>query len=183
MEMTELLELIKTTLQKNKVTKLALLAENDGFLINELIDLTFHQDEQIGFRAAWILENIYANHLNSFIPFSIYFLDRFSEQNNLSARRHFVKILAAMTYKKAPSQIKEFINSYNTENIVKTVYSWLIDANVPVGIKSFCLNILANLNDKHNWLKEELLQTMDFLVDKESIGFYAKVKQIRKQLK
>jgi len=41
---------------------------------------------------------------------------------------------------------------------------------------------LANLTTKHAWVKNELIETMEFLIDQESIAFFAKVKQIRKQL-
>lgn len=88
-----------------------------------------------------------------------------------------------MTDKKASSSIKEIITAYHTENLAEVVFGWLIDETVPVAIKSPCLNILANLISKHEWIKEELKDTMEFLVDRESIAFFAKVKQIRKQLK
>lgn len=87
-----------------------------------------------------------------------------------------------MTRKNASMEIRKILADYETDCLVEVVFAWLIDEKIPVAVKSHCLNILANLNIKHNWIKEELLQTMDFLADKESIGFFAKVKQIRKQL-
>jgi len=182
MENHSLLETIKTTLQKNKVEKLAAIASEDTFSVKDLIDISFYHDEQIGFRAAWILENVYTSHQDRFLPSTLYFLEKFSQQTNFSALRHFVKILAFMTKKNASPEIKRIIGDYDTNHLVEIVFSWLIDEKVPVAVKSHCLNILANLNAKHDWIKEELLQTMDFLVDKESIAFFAKVKQIRKQL-
>ena len=177
-----LIETIKTTLQKSKVEKLAAIASEDTFSVKDLIDLSFYHDEQIGFRAAWILENVFAKHQQRFLPYALYFLERFPQQNNLSALRHYVKILAFMTKKNASAEIKKILAGYETDHLVEVVFAWLIDEKIPVAVKSHCLNILANLNAKHSWIKEELLQTMDFLVDKESIGFFAKVKQIRKQL-
>lgn len=177
-----LLDTIKTTLQKNKVEKLAAIASEETFSVKDLIDISFYPDEQIGFRAAWILENVYSNHQERFLPHTLYFLEKFPLQSNFSALRHFVKILAFMTRKNASPEIRKIINDYDTEHLVEVVFSWLIDEKIPVAIKSHCLNILANLNTKHNWIKDELLETMDFLVDKESIAFFAKVKQIRKQL-
>lgn len=176
-----LLETIKTTLQKNKVEKLAAISSEETFSVKDLIDLSFHQDEQIGFRAAWILENVFANHQQRFLPYALYFFEKFSLQTNLSAMRHYVKILAFMTKKNASPVVKKIIIDYDTDKLVETVFSWLINEKIPVAVKSHCLNILANLNVKHSWIKEELLQTMDYLVDKESMAFYAKVKQIRKQ--
>jgi len=177
-----LLETIKTTLQKSKVEKLAAIASTDGFSVKNLIDLSFYHDQQIGFRAAWILENVFINHQQKFLPHALYFLEQFPKQNNLSALRHYVKILALMTKRNASTANKKIIDDYDTDHLVEVVFARLIDDQIPVAVKSHCLNILANLNVKHNWIKEELLQTMDFLVDKESIGFFAKVKQIRKQL-
>jgi hypothetical protein len=183
MEYNSLLETLKTTLQKNKVEKLAAIASQATFSIKELIDLTFHQDEQIGFRAAWILENVYTLYQERFLPYAEYFLVKLPGQNNLSARRHYGKILALMTKKNASLEMKKIVMDYDTGILADAVFGWLIDPEVPVAVKSHCLNILANLHTKHSWIKEELIQTMDFLVDKESIAFYAKVKQIRKQFR
>lgn len=159
------------------------LASIENLSAKDLIDLSFHQDEQIGFRAAWILERIYSNHRERFLPQANYFLDKLPQQQNPSALRHYVKILAFMTGKKASFEIKVILADYETDNIVEVVFAWLIDENIPVAVKSHCLNILANMIPKHQWIKEELIDTMEFLVDKESIAFFAKVKQIRKQLK
>ncbi len=178
-----LLTVLKSTLSKKKVEDLARIIVRSEFSIQELIDLTFHEEEQVGFRASWILETMYIQDSASFIPYCTYFLTRFHQQENPSSRRHFGKILALMTAKKAPQPIKELINYYETDELVETVFSWVIDNQVPVAVKSHCLNILTNLTLKHPWIKEELIATMDFLIDRESIAFYAKVKQIRKQLK
>lgn len=178
-----LLAHVKSTLSKKRVEELAKIIVESGFSIEELIDLTFHSEEQVGFRASWILETVYINHSTRFISHIDYFLKRFPQQQNPSSRRHFGKILSLMTHKKVINPIKEIINHYETDKLVETVFNWLIDDKVPVAVKSHGLNILANLTSKHDWIKNELIETMDFLIDKESIAFYAKVKQIRKQLK
>lgn len=179
----QLVEDIKTTLSKSKVELLAQIAAKQANSVKDIIDLTFHLKEKIAFRAAWILENMYVNNPAGFVPFTTYFLDRFSAQDNLSARRHFGKILALLTKKNALPEIREILNQYQTDELVETTFAWLIDDKVPVAIKSHCLNILANFCQKHPWIKDELTETMDYLVDKESVAFFGKVKQIRKQLK
>lgn len=183
LRMEFLIDAIKTTLTKTKVEKLASIASEETFSAKELIDLSFHPDEQIGFRAAWILERVYSNHHKRFLPDAQYFLMKLPLQSNLSALRHYVKILAFMTAKKASPAIKEIIDNYDTGNIAEVVFVWLIDEKIPVAVKSHCLNVLANLSEKHNWIRNELMETMEFLVDKESIAFFAKVKQIRRQFK
>jgi hypothetical protein len=148
-----------------------------------LIDLSLHKNQQIGFRAAWILENLSASYPAQFSLAVICFLDRFHLQKNLSAMRHYAKILAFLTSKNAPSELKLILKDYDTNALAEEVFAWVIDENVPVAVKSQCLNVLANLSVKHHWIKDELLATIDYLIDKESIAFFAKVKQIRKQLR
>ena len=181
MKSDQLITILQSPIGKRKVVELAKIITDNDFSIEELIDLTLHENEQMGFRASWILENIYSNDNECFIPYSIYFLDRFSFQKNLSAMRHYAKVLAFMTSKKASPEFRQIIINYHTDLIVETVFNWVIDEKVPVAVKSQCLNVLGNLYIKHDWIKDELLQTMDFLIDKESIAFYAKVKMIRKQ--
>ena len=177
----EILEdIIKHPIGKNKTEELA---SDERFSAKDLILLSFHQDEHIGFRAAWILERVYSYHQKRFLPQIKYFLEKLPSQQNRSALRHYVKILAFMTNKKASVEIKTIINCYDTNPIMEVVFAWLIDEKIPVAVKSHCLNILANLVPKHDWIKNELIETMEFLINKESIAFFAKVKQIRKQLK
>lgn len=181
--MQNLIDNLEIPLGKANVVELGRNCADDAFAIQQIIDCSFHDDQQIGFRAAWVLEQVYSNHEASFLPHVETFLKRSSLQTNQSALRIFVKILAGLTGKKVSPEIKGVILSYKTDDLVDAVFGWLIDEKIPVAIKSHCLNILANLIDKHQWIKEELIQTMDFLVEKESIAFFAKVKQIRKQLK
>ena len=183
MERDQLLAAIKTTLNKIKVNDLTKIAAENNFSIEELIELTFHNNEQIAFRSAWILENIYTKHQDRFLPHTAYFLQKYPLQNNLSCRRHYTKILALMSHKRAKPTLQEILHQQDTQQLAEKTFEWLIDEKVPVAIKSFCLNILANLTPKHSWIKDELLQTIDYLVDKESIGFFSKAKKIIQQLK
>jgi hypothetical protein len=182
MTINQLLEIVSSAIGKVQAERLAAIIIAEEISVKDLIDLTFHKEAEVGFRAAWILEQLYTHHLDSFLLGGTYFLEQFAVQQNPSAQRHFAKILAMMTNKKSPKTIAQLIVDFQTDPLVEVAFSWLIDEETPVAVKSHCLNILANFCPKHPWIKEELIQTMDFLVDKESIAFYAKVKQIRKQL-
>ena len=182
MESDFLLEIIHNNLWRANVEELAKFVVHEQFSLRELIDLTFHPKEQIGFKAAWNLENVYFYHRALFLKDAVYFLNSFSVQQNPSARRHFLRILCFMTAKKATSAEKEIIDAYETSELVETIFGWLIEEKMAVAVKVFAITSLANLAVKHDWIKDELLQTIDYLVDKESIAFFARAKQIRKQL-
>jgi len=180
--MQTLIDKFKIPIGKASVQAFAKSIADDAFSVEELITCSFHQDHQIGFRAAWALEQVYFNHQPAFLPYAKAFLNCIHMQTNHSANRSFMKILADMTNKKASPEIKTIISHHDTTQILEVVFTWLIDNKVPVAVKSHCLSILANLVEKHDWIREELIQTMDFLIEKESIAFFAKVKPIRKQL-
>ncbi|RNL56571.1 hypothetical protein [Pedobacter jejuensis] len=181
--MQYLINIIKNPIGVIQVEEVAALSLNDIYSITDLINLSFHKEEQIAFRAAWILERIYSNHQSKLMPYTTIFLDKLPLQQNLSALRHYVKILAFITKKNAAEDVQNIMNNYDTNYLAEVIFGWLIDEKIPVAVKSHCLNILANLCTKHSWIRDELTETMDYLVDKESIAFFAKVKQIRKQLK
>lgn len=181
--MQNLIEIIQHPIGKKEVEQLASGASSNTFTAKDLIDLSLHQDQQIGFRAAWILERLYSNHQKQFLPFANYFLAKLPTQQNLSALRHYAKILAFITHKNASLEIKTFLLNYDAAEVVEVVFGWLIDEKIPVATKSHGLNILANLVPRYPWIRDELIETMEFLIHQESIAFFAKVKQIRKQLK
>ena len=115
--MEPLIDQIKTTLSKNKVEKLAKIAAEELYTVKDLIDLSFHTNQQISFRSAWILENVFFNYQHTFLPNVLYFLEKFPFQNNLSALRHYVKILAFMTNKNASPEIKKIITEVGAESL------------------------------------------------------------------
>ena len=168
---------------KSQAEKLAKDLVHQDELCKIVLNLCFYQNQQIAFRAAWVLENLFTIDPDYFAEHLFAFLDCYAQQNNLSARRHFAKILALVSDKKAPMACAKLLKTYDTEVLVETNFTWLIDDAVPVAVKSHCLSILANLSNRHPWVREELLATMNHLLDKESIAFFAKVKQIRKQLR
>jgi hypothetical protein len=182
MENQPLLLAIKTTLQKTKVDQLAKIVAAQMESVPTLIDLTFHQDLQIGFRAAWILEQVYIKYQEQFLPHLLYFLKRFTEQENAAAKRHYGKILALMTCKKASEPIKLILATADTAKLVDVVFDWLIDPKTPVAVKAHCLDVLANFCTVHPWIKDELLSTIDYLIDKESIAFHLRAQKTRSNL-
>lgn len=177
----EPLSLLKKPLSKNEIEEIAAAFVKQPDKISALMNLTFHQEEQVGFRAAWVLETVFIADAKGFVRLLPKFIGIYHQQQNLSARRHFSKIMALATSKKAIAEIRDAMLQSDLEQVVSTSFDWLV-SDTPVAIKSHCLNILANLVPRYPWVRMELTETMDYLVDKESIAFFAKVKQIRRQL-
>lgn len=179
-----MLETITKPTSKAIVERLANIAVEQKTLIPYLLELAFNNNDQLAFRAAWVLETAFIQDRLVFTNYLDGFLVVYGQQQNQSAKRHFAKILALATKKNASVVVQNIIINYNEiEALIAINFDWLIDPETPVAVKSHCLDILANLSRHHPWVKEELLQTIDFLVDKESIAFFAKAKMVRKRLR
>lgn len=150
--------------------------------IKNLIDLTFHPKKEVGFRAAWTLEYIFMNHHCAGDHLDD-LLSRFPGQKNQSCMRHYGKILAYLTGKKATGLRERQVEKIDFDPIIDVLFSWLIDDKVLVATKVHAMQALANLAPRYTWIKDELLQTITHLEDLESIAFFGRAKQIRKALK
>src|ERR1700749_2420888 len=93
----ELTEKLSHTLGKTKVLKLSRILEEQHFALRDLIDITFHPDKVIGFRAVWILENMFLKKPEYYLNDLEYFASRFNEVKNPSCMRHFTKLIMHMT--------------------------------------------------------------------------------------
>lgn len=155
--------------------------END-FTVKDVIDLTFHSRKDLAFRAAWLLEHIFFNyyclgdHLEDF-------LSRFPNQRHPGPMRHYGKILAFLTGKQAKGLHPGQLEKIDFEPLIGLMFDWLIDEKVLVAVKVHAMQALANLAPRYPWIKDELLETIAHLEDLESIAFFGRAKQVKKQLK
>lgn len=151
------------------------------FTVKELIDLTFHPQREVGFRAAWLLEYIFTTYgcIGSHVED---FLTLFARQNNPSCMRHYGKIAAYITGKKVEGLQPGQLEKIDFEPLIDTLFSWLIDEKVLVATKVHCMQTLANLAPKYTWIKEELLDTIAYLEDRETVAFFGRAKQVKKAL-
>ncbi|MBC8984661.1 hypothetical protein H9X96_02605 [Pedobacter sp. N36a] len=156
-------------------------AEND-FTVKDVIDLTFHSRKDLAFRAAWLLEHLFFNyycigdHLEDF-------LSRFANQRQPGPMRHYGKILAFLTGKQARGLHPGQLEKIDFEPLIGLMFDWLIDEKVLVAAKVHAMQALANLATRYPWIKDELLETIAHLEDLESIAFFGRAKQVKKQLK
>lgn len=148
-----------------------------------LFDFTTHKNPQIAFRAAWVLEFLYTrtNFENASIARQIF--EQFGQITNTSVQRHYAKIIAALTANKHISSTKDLLSTYpGDEHVIATAFDFILDEKVTVATKVCCLSILTNYTFTYSWVKEELLATMDFLLDTQSVSFFVKVREVRKIL-
>lgn len=180
----QLLKEITKTLTKNKVEKLATLA-NTAFSITDLVDLTFHARPEIAFRASWILEHTLVKHPQRFIEHLGYFLNKYPQQKNQSCQRHYTKIMMYLT----DCQPSRKENSFATIlavcdciPVVETTFEWLISPKTPVAVQANCIDILFSFKNRYSWIAEELRFQVEFLLRNGGPAIQSRGKKLLKKL-
>jgi len=134
------------------------------FSVKDLIDITFHPEKNVAFRAAWILENLFLQKPENYIENLEYLISRVKDVDNPSCKRHYAKILMHITSPKAPTVIKQKLAEVDLEPVVEQLFDWLIDPKVLIAVKVFASEALFNVRDRYPWIAEELANQIRFLM-------------------
>jgi hypothetical protein len=164
MTKAELIKELAATRGKTKAAKLSKLLKRQGFVLRDLIDLTFHEDKTIAFRAAWLLENLLLVNPMFYFPEIEYLLMRFKDVKYPSCQRHYAKIMMYLTSPKVHPLIKAKLADTELEPVVEQCFEWLIDPKVLIAVKVFAAETLFNLCPHYLWIAEELKNQLEFLM-------------------
>jgi len=160
----ELIKQISATIGKTKVIALSQILGNKNTDLTELIDLTFYPDKGIAFRAAWLLENMFLDDPERFLPYITYIISRVKEVNNPSCKRHYAKILMHLTSPGASVTVRQYIKHIDLEPAIEQCFDWIIDPNVMVAVKSFASEALFNMRHRYPWIADELPNQLEYLM-------------------
>ena len=182
MTKAELIKELAATFGKTKVDKLSKLLKQQNFALRDLIDLTFHEDKTIAFRAAWLLENVFLVNPELYLPEIDYLLARFKDVTYQSCQRHYAKIMMYLTSPKAHPLIKGKLAETDLEPIVEQCFDWLIDPEVLIAVKVFASEALFNLRHRYPWINEELKNQLEFLMRNGSAAIQSRGKKLLAKL-
>ncbi|HEY8930829.1 MAG TPA: hypothetical protein VIM55_16610 [Mucilaginibacter sp.] len=160
----DLIKQLSATLVKTKVDKLSRIVKDENFSLRDLIDLTFHEDKNIAFRAAWVLENVYLPNPVFYLADLDYLLARFQDVTYPSCQRHYAKIMRHITRPKTQALIKQKLQGTDLEPVVEKCFDWLIDPKVLIAVKVFAAEALFNLRHRYDWIAEELANQIKFMM-------------------
>ena len=183
MQKDELIARLDAPMKFQMVATATAILESHDPDINDLLDISFHKKKEIAFRAAWMLEYLMTHDPEHFSGYIARLLELLPEQKNHSAMRHYTKIIALLTDRKADRVYQKLVKELDFEPVIDVLFLRLIDTETLVATKVHCMQALANLVPRYEWIKDDLEQTIDYLTDIESIAFFARAKMVRKQLK
>jgi len=160
----ELIKQISGPIGKTRVLKLSRILKEQQFALRDLVDITFHPDKNIAFRAAWILENLFLTDPLRYGSDLEYIISRIKEVKHESCKRHYAKIMMHITDPKAIPVIKSKLELIDMQPTVEQCFDWMIDPKAKIAVKVFASEALFNLRYRYPWIKEELAEQIQFLM-------------------
>jgi len=167
---------------KSRVVKLSATLQKQHFSLHDLIDITFNQDKNIAFRAAWILENLFLQKPDSYLHDLDYLLSRIKDVTNPSCKRHYAKIVMHITSPKSPGSIQQKLVEIDLEPVVEQLFDWMIDPKVLIAVKVFAAQALFNLRNRYTWITEELANQIQFLMRNGSAAIQSRGRKLLSRL-
>ena len=178
----ELVKQISATIGKARVIELTKIILEQNFELRDLIEITFHPDKNIAFRASWILENVLLDDIEAHIADINYLTERFVDVTYPSSQRHYGNIIMRITSPKAPQSIKDHIKHIDLNPVIEHLFEWLIDPEVKIAVKSCAAEALFNMRHQYAWIKEELAEQLQYLMRGGTAAIQARGKKLLKGL-
>jgi len=178
----QLIKEITNSMGKEKVLNLSAILKKEQFALCDLVDITFHEDHGIAFRAAWLMENLFLQKPGQYIEHLEYLVSRIKDVRDASCKRHYAKIMMHVTGPKAPAAIKQKLSEIDFEMVVEQFFDWIIDPKVLIAVKVFATEALFNIRDRYPWIKEELAEQLRFLMRNGTAAIQTRGRKLLKQL-
>lgn len=179
MKLTEIEKELKGRLDFFRMTELSFFTANGKVKCGDLISLCRHQDQQIAFRASWVLEffahdkpELFINHLPDFLVL-------YPKILNQSVQRCFTKILMLLTAKKF--LVAHSISPVIFDECLSASFDWLINPKTPVAVQANALDVIFQLSPYHDWVLEELKVILQDKLVSGSPALTSRAKRILKK--
>ncbi len=168
---------------KTTIAELSKKLKSENFPYQDIIDLTFHSDKQIAFRAAWLMDTMYFDDPLFYLNDTDYLLKQIPDIKYPASKRHYSRIVLNLTSAKAPKVIKDKLASTDLRPVVECFFDWMIDLKVKVAVKVFAAETLFNLRQRYPWINDELESQIHYLMRNGSAAIQSAGKRILKELR
>jgi hypothetical protein len=165
--------------------KYALLVITNPDLIPKVLDILLMVDDKTSCRAAWLLEFVARENLDSILPY----LDRFTEHMHKvhldPAVRPVAKIceyLIEAYYHRDNNHTKDYLTSEHKERIIELSFDYMI-TDQKVAAKAYSMNSLFLLGKEYDWIHPELAMILERDFNSGTAAFKARARHLLKKLK
>ncbi len=181
-ELTEILTTINHSREKRAF--FAALVNNQPAHIPQLLVICNRVHDEISYRAAWGLEFLCKEHLETLLPYLNQFFEVAPNVYQHQAVRPMAKILEYLSlgyYKQQHTKIKEALTTQHREKMIEICFDWLITEQ-KVAAKAYCMTSLHLLGTEFDWVHPELKNILENTYCTGSAAYQARCRMILKKL-
>lgn len=154
-------------------------------LVPKLLEILFMVNDKISPRAAWVLEFMCSDNIESIIPYLDEFTANLKNVHLDSAVRPVAKIceLLAKAYtSKEKNEVKHWLTEIHKERIIETCFDYMIN-DEKVAPKAYAMSTLFLLGKEYDWVYPELVLILERDFHLQSAAFKARARHILKKIK
>jgi hypothetical protein len=151
---------------------------------SELLEYCFQKDEEISYRATWILEFVCLADFKYLIPHLDMFFENLPNIYKDQAIRPLAKIcekLMVAFYKKKDPEIIKSIQNKHKETIIECCFDWLITQQ-KVACQVYSMLALYFLGTQYDWVHPELKTIIENNIHQGSAAYKARGKYVLQQI-
>ena len=165
--------------------KYALLVISNPDLIPKVIDILFQVNDKTSFRAAWLLEFVARENLDSILPYLDGFIENMHTVHLDPAVRPVAKIceyLIEAYYHRDNNHTKDYLKLAHKEKIIELSFDYMI-TDQKVAAKAYSMNSLYLLGKEYDWIHPELAMILERDFNSGTAAFKARARHLLKKLK
>ncbi len=158
------------------------LNNSDNF--EQLLNTCFKIDEDISYKAAWVLEIVCFKNIPQLVPHLDSFLENLPKVYKHQAVRPLAKICEEITiryYTKKMPSMRFVLEKKHREQLTEICFDWLI-TNQKVAVKAYAMQSLFLLGQEYKWIHPELKIILDKDFHNQQPAFKARARHILKDL-
>ena len=158
--------------------KLAEELQGDPESIALLIELMAERTDEIGIRAAWVLEWICRSDVTPILPHLEDFTTCLNNLKPDGSIRAAAKICALLTGSQISGTVKHVISEAPFRaRVISTCFDWLIGP-FSIATKAYSMQTLFELGTNESWVHEELKAILQQNYSSESAGYRARARKV-----
>lgn len=151
---------------------IATLAHKDPTILQELVRLSFSNQEPLSRRAAWPLRKLHDNHPQVIKPYIVFFIEQLADLKSESVLRTILSILARCNIPEAYHGM-----------MLAFCESKILNANTSIASVANCIDIFYNIAAHEPGLLRELDLMFEILRPTASTGLKSKMRIIHRKMK
>lgn len=159
-------------------------AINQPEFLEFILNTCFQVDEDISYKAAWVLERVCIQKPELLFPqidFFIFNLNRVYKKQAVRPMAKICEVLLLLYYKSFHLPTRTVLTCSHREKLTEICFDWLI-SNQKVAVKAYAMQCLLLLGYEFTWIHPELKLILEKDFPNALPAFKARAKHILKKL-